>query len=174
MKSLVFLGLMAVSFNVFASKFEDIKHLSNPKLEAARVQILNLDVITHSNTQKVVELNGKGSTAQKIRERTVAQAMHALCRYFDDGVSIGVNTKDEAGSLAAVTDFTYSLQEMNEQNPEFISLLTATKAMNKESGIEIYSGSASGNNTAGTVLGIYDTKNNELAVFSNTNCGRDD
>jgi hypothetical protein len=40
-------------------------------------------------------------------------------------------------------------------------------------GVEVYNGSASGNNTGGTVLGFYDTINNELAVFANTNCGSD-
>lgn len=173
MKNLLILGMLLTSSNVFASKFADLKSLSNSKLEAARAEMVALQIVTHSDFKKVVVLKAKGTTIQKQREATVAQAIHTLCPYFDDGVAIGVNTKDEQGTLAAVTDFTDSLQ-ITPGDSDYDKLFTVVKTVNSESIIEVYSGSTSGNNTYGTVLGFYDTKNNELAVFANTNCGRDD
>lgn len=57
---------------------------------------------------------------------------------------------------------------------EFNLLQKNVSIFNRESGVEVYSGAAGGNNTAGTVLGIYDTNTNEIAVFASTNCGSDD
>lgn len=165
--------MLLTSSNVFASKFDDLKSLSNKKLEAARTEVVALEIVTHSDFKKVAVLKAKGTTVQKQREATVAQLMHTLCPYFDDGVAIGINTKDEPGTLAAVADFTDSMQ-ISPGDSDYDKLFTVVKTVNSESNIEVYSGSTSGNNTYGTVLGFYDTKNNELAVFANTNCGSDD
>lgn len=173
MKNLLILGMLLTSSNVFASKFADLKSLSNNNLETARTEIKNLEIVTHADFKKVSVLKAKGDTPQKQREATIAQAMHTLCPFFDDGVALGINTKDEKGNLSALTDFTDSLQ-ISQDDPNYIKLLATVKKVNAESGVEVYSGSTSGNNTYGTVFGFYDTKNNELAVFANTNCGRDD
>lgn len=165
--------MLLTSSNVFASKFVELKSLSNSKLEVARTQMVALEIITHSDFKKVAVLKAKGTTAQKQREATVAQAMHTLCPYFDDGVAVGINTKDEQGTLAAVADFTESMQ-IYTGDSDYDKLFTVVKTVNSESSIEVYSGSTSGNNTYGTVLGFYDTTTNELAVFANSNCGRDD
>jgi uncharacterized SAM-dependent methyltransferase len=173
MKNLLILGMLLTSSSVFASKFDSLKSLSNTKLEVARTQMVALEIVTHSDFKKVAMLKAKGATAQKQREATVAQAMHTLCPYFDDGVAVGVNTKDEQGTLAAITDFTESMQ-ISSGDSDYDKLFTVVTTVNSESSIEVYSGSTSGNNTYGTVLGFYDTKTNELAVFANSNCGRDD
>ena len=172
MKKSLLLGLLILSSNVFASTFGDIQSLSNKKLEAARAEMANLEVVTHSDFKKVVVLKAKGKTLQQQREATIAQAAHTLCRFFDDGVAIGLNTKDEAGNMAAVLDFTEPMQ-MSDDDIDYINFVSVVKKLNAEPGVELYSGSASGNNTYGQIIGVYDTKTNELAVFANTNCGSD-
>lgn len=173
MKSLILAGLLVLSSNVFASKLVTIKNLSNTKLNAAAVEINGMDFVSHYGMKKVVELKGKGNSAQELRQNTVAQALHQTCAFFDDGVSIGINSKDEKGTLAAVADLIDST-DINKGDAAFNQLVRNVSIFNKEPGVEVYSGSASGNNTVGTVLGIYDTKTNEIAVFANTNCGSDD
>lgn len=170
MKQIIILGLLLTSSNVFASKFADIKEMSNPRLESARQEIESLEFSPFASLKKVTVLKAKGSTPQLQREATVAQAMHGLCRFFDDGVAVGIDTKDEAGSLAAMEVFA---DQMEHDSSDYQKLLKAIKTVNAESGVELYSGDASGNNTYGTVLGFYDTKTNEIAVFANTNCGSD-
>lgn len=172
MKNLLVLGLLLISSNVFASKFADIKTLSNSKLESARIEITALEFTSFADLKKVTVIKAKGATPQLQREATMAQAMHQLCRFFDDGVAVGIETKNEAGSLAAMNTFA-SFSDLNPGDQEYETLLKAIKTANAEPGVEVYSGDASGNNTAGTVLGFYDTKTNEIAVFTNTNCGSD-
>jgi len=172
MKRSLLLGLLLLSSNVFASTFGDIQSLSNKKLESLRAEMANLEIVTHSDFKKVVVLKAKGKTLQQQREATIAQAAHTLCRFFDDGVAIGLNTKDETGTMAAVLDFTEPMQ-MTDDEPNYINFVSVVKKINAESGIEVYSGSASGNNTYGQIVGFYDTKTSELAVFANTNCGSD-
>lgn len=172
MKSLLLLGILFISSNVLASQLGDLQSLSNKKLEAARLELIKLEIISHADLKKVLVLKAKGNTLQKQREATMGQAAHTLCRFFDDGVALGLNTKDEAGTKTAIFDFTDPLQ-MSDNDIDYLNFVSATKKINAESGVEVYSGSASGNNTYGTVIGFYDVKNNELAVFANTNCGSD-
>lgn len=173
MKSLLMVSLLVLSSNAFASKIATIKTLTNSRLESAVTAIAGMDIVTHSAKKKVLELKGKGATAQEIRRNTVAQAAHTLCPFFDDGVAIDLNSKDEKGTLRAVTDL-IDTSDINKGDAAFEMLVKNMSVLNNEAGVELYSGNTSGNNTAGTVVGIYDTKTHEIAVFANTNCGRDD
>lgn len=171
MKQFLFATCLVLSTNAFASKLAPIKSLTNAKLEAASSALIATDIITHSTLKKVLELKGKGSSAQEIRMNTVAQAAHTACPFFDDGVSLSLNSKDAKGSASAMADLLDSSSPSAEEEQVIAKNIAVFTA---EPGVEVYSGSASGNNTAGTVVGIYDTKNNEVAVFANTNCGSDD
>lgn len=173
MKNLFLAGILLISTNAFASKMVNIKTLTNPVLEESSKELAGMDMITHTGSKKVLELKGKGNTVQELRRNAVAQAMHGLCPFFDDGVGIGVNTKDEKGTLNAVSDLIDSTN-VSEGDADHKALIRTIDAANKQVGVEVYSGSASGNNTVGTVLGFYDVKNNEIAVFASTNCGSDD
>ena len=173
MKNFLIVGLLLASTNIFASDLVNITSMTNKTLDAAQAQIAKLEVVTHKGLKKVTKLKGKGTTPAEIKLNTVAQAMHTLCGFFDDGVSVALNSKDEKGSLAAVADFSDSTN-ISKGDADYTTLVNAVSTANKQVGVEIYSGSASGNNTAGTVLGIYDTKNQEMAIFANTNCGSDD
>jgi hypothetical protein len=173
MKNLFLAGLILVSSNVFASEFVNIKTLTNKTLESAKTELSTQDVISHWALKKVTKLKGKGASAQEIRQNAVAQALHTVCGFFDDGVSINLNSKDEKGSLRAVADLLDS-SNLTESDTQYKTLVRVVSTINNQTGVELYSGSASGNNTAGTVLGLYDIKNNEIAVFASTNCGKDD
>lgn len=162
-----------MSTNVFASKIVTIKTLTNPTLDSANKNLVGLTLVTHAGMKKVIELKGKGTTPQEIRENAVAQALHTVCGFFDEGVSIGLNTKDEKGTLNAITDLLDN-SDLRKEDADYKTLALAVSNINKQVGVELYSGSAGGNNTSGTVLGFYDVKNNEIAVFASTNCGSDD
>ena len=172
MKSLILTSFLLLSTNVFASKLIVIKNLTNQKINSARVEFTGNELVTHAALFKVSELKGKGKSVQDIRQNTVAQALHAVCSFFDEGVSIRLNTKNEKGSMNAVTEFTES-SNVNTDDANYIKIKEAISSVNKIENLELYSGEASGNNTSGTVLGFYDTLNNEIAVFANTNCGSD-
>lgn len=165
--------MLAMSTNVFSSTFVDLKTLSNPEVESASNVISAVELMTHSTKVKVTQLKGTGSSAQKIRRNAVAQAIHTLCPFFDDGVEISLNPKNEKGILKAVWDLTDTFQ-ISESDTQYTQLFQAIKLVNQESSVEIYSGTTSGNNTYGSVLGFYDLKNDEIAAFAATNCGSDD
>lgn len=171
MKHLLITGLLLASSNVFASKLVNINGFTNGTLESARAQIVKVNAVSHEATKKVLVLKGKGKTAQEVRENAVAQALHTVCPFFDEGVSIGLDSKDDAGAQTAAQTL---LEDSSAGEEDFNTLFNALKTANKQIGVEVYSGQASGNNTVGNVLGIYDVKNNEIAVFANTNCGSDD
>ncbi len=171
MKALFIAGLMVISSNVFASKIVPLKNLTNKRLDMAASALVATDIVTHSTYKKVIELKGKGTSAQEIRMNTVAQAAHTACPFFDDGVALSLNKKDATGTASAVADL---IDSSNPSKEEELLIAKNIAVFIGEQDIEVYSGNASGNNTAGTVVGIYDTKNNEVAVFANTNCGSDD
>ena len=173
MKNLFLASMFALSTNVFSSTFANLKTLSNSQVESASNAINVVELITHSTKVKVTQLKGTGSSAQKIRRNAVAQAMHTLCPFFDDGVEISLNPKNEKGVHKAVWDLTDAFH-LAEGDAQYTQLFQAIELVNQERSIEIYSGSTSGNNTYGSVLGFYDLKNNEIAAFAATNCGSDD
>jgi hypothetical protein len=172
MKNLFLAGLFIMSTNVFASNLVAINNLTNPILDNASSKLVALDIITHSGKQKVTMLKGKGKTVQELRQNAVSQALHILCPFFDDGVRIRLNTKTTKGTLNAVADLLDS-SSSTEGDAEYKAIYKEISTINNTANVEVYSGIASGNNTAGTVLGFYDVTNNEIGLFSNTNCGSD-
>ena len=173
MKNLLIASLIFSSTAIMASTLAPLTAMTNSTLQDSSAKIAKLELTNYSALKKVISLKAKGSTPLEIRTNTIAQAVHTLCPYFDDGVSIRVNSKNKAGTDLAVNDYTEN-GSLSNNDSELKTLTDALSAANQQSGIEVYSGSASGNNTSGTVLGIFDTKNNEIAVFSNSNCGSDD
>lgn len=167
------MGLVLVSTNAFASKLANVKTLTNPVVESVSNELNSMpDVVTHSSKKKVLVLKASGSTAQKVRENTVAQALHTLCPYFDDGVEATMDIKNIRGSKGSAQTFTDGTT-VSEGSASFDAVLNAIHKVNTLADVEVYSGAASGNNTVGNVLAFFDVKNNEIAVFANTNCGSD-
>lgn len=173
MKNVILTSLLLISTQAFASKLVNIKKFTNNTVDQVATEIGKNENVTHSAYKKVIELKANANSPEEVRQNTVKQALHTLCGFFDDGVSISLNTHDDKGSLSATSDFLLNTN-LNESDAGFKTLLNAISKANKQIGVEVYSGSASGNNTAGDVLGIFDVKNNEIAIFANTNCGSDD
>lgn len=56
----------------------------------------------------------------------------------------------------------------------FDSLTTHLGPLLGERDVSVYSGSAEGNNTSGTMFVVHDARNREIFFVTNTNCGSDD
>ena len=54
------------------------------------------------------------------------------------------------------------------------SFSSSLSSVLSDSHLDVMSGSASGNNTMGEIMGVYDTTHNEVLFFGFTNCGSDD
>ena len=96
-----------------------------------------------------------------------------IADFINETISISLRMKNEKGTLRAVNDLIDS-SNISEGDEDYKAVYKTVNAINKEEAVELYSGSASGNNTAATLLGFYDLKNAELSVFASTNCGSDD
>lgn len=173
MKQFLILGLLLSSTSVFASKLANIDTLSNSALDAAAKSVISLEFVSHSALKKVLVLKANANSPQGMREKTVAQSLHTLCPFFDEGVGLSLVAKNAASAKNTVIEFTES-SYLENADKQLATLLAAIKNANKEETVEVYSGAVAGNNTYGNVLGFYDVKNDEVAVFANTNCGRDD
>lgn len=99
----------------------------------------------------------------------MAQVAHRLCGFFDDGVKLSVDESSAKGAGQAISHLTDQSGSEQSVLDEMLTSLSAAANPN----VEIFEGDASGNNTVGTVLGIYDLEHDEVLVIANTNCGSD-
>ena len=173
MKNLVLAGLVLFSTNVFASKMVNIKTFTNPAILKAEKEVSKLEFINYTGGKKVLQLKASGSTLQEQRQKTIAQALHTLCPFFDEGVSLGLASKDESGVEDAAYEFEYYIDGTENAEASMKAFKSMVRDVNLGSDIEVFSGGASGNNTSGAVMGIYDLKNQEIFIMAATNCGRD-
>jgi hypothetical protein len=164
------MACLAFSTNIFASQLLNIKTFANPEMAQAKSAISKLSYINYSAAKKVLVLKAAGSTVQEKRQRTVAQALHTLCPYFDDGIALGLTPNNQAG----LDDIAVTFESAVNDNSELEALKDIAKKAMDSTDLEVYNGEASGNNTVGSVMGIYDIKNQEILVFASTNCGSDD
>lgn len=169
MKKIFIAILVLLSTNLFASKFSPADSFSRESLNIATSNLSSMEFINRKLYKKVIELKAAGKTEQAIRQNTVAQAIHLSCSFFDDGVEISLASKNMRSLKRTLAEFQYYIDESLKN-----TFLETIYKINNEADIEVYAGAASGNNTSGAVLGIYDIKNNEVAVFASTNCGSDD
>jgi len=107
------------------------------------------------------------------RENRVKETMHRYsCRFFDEEIAVGRDGKPEQEVKAIADLFEYDQWDMDKADLKAYEDALAKVAADPD--LDILSGSASGNNTSGTVLGVYDVKNNEILETTSTNCGSDD
>ena len=66
-----------------------------------------------------------------------------MCPFFDDGVSIILNSKNLKGTMNAVYDLIES-SNSTEDDADYKKIVQSANAINEEEGVELYSGSASG------------------------------
>lgn len=118
-----------------------------------------------------------GRTELERREAAIKEAMHKYaCPFFDDSIDISrdrtVNSHLESLEyFVTFNDWTDGNAKKKAQFEDFKAALQHAKSM---STLELWSGGASGNNTAGAVAAIYDLKNEEILIYGYTNCGSDD
>lgn len=170
MRSLVLMLFIAFSSNVFASQLLNIENFTNPEMAKAKTSISKLSSINYSSAKKVLVLKAVGSTLQEKRQKTIAQALHTLCPYFDDGIALGLTPNNQAGLEDIATIF----ESFIDKTADIESLKEIARKAMESTELEVYNGETSGNNTVGAVMGIYDMKNQEILVFASTNCGSDD
>ena len=106
------------------------------------------------------------------RSKRIKEVMHRyMCRFFDESIDIGPN-RGANPAKSVITDLEPDYYMIDEES-KIPALESALAKAYKNPKLDILSGSASGNNTAGAVLGIYDTVHNEILFFGFTNCGSD-
>jgi len=116
---------------------------------------------------------GPEKTDPVARQKRIKEVMHRfMCTLFDESIDIarfsGPSALDKTLSNINFKD-NASVSEADAK--KFKTALSAVLA-NKE--LDVESGRASGNNTAGEVMGVYDIAHNEVLFFGFTNCGSDD
>lgn len=104
------------------------------------------------------------------REKRIKEVMHRyMCGFFDESIDIGRNTKTDK-TKQALDDLDFSNTDTGVAPKALEDALRKAYANPK---LDILSGSASGNNTVGNVLGVYDVAHDEVLFFGFTNCGSD-
>ena len=114
-------------------------------------------------------------TDQDARLMRIKEVMHRyMCSFFDESIDIGRNT----GTIAKKVSTTLSDVDMesnaSDQTTQVAAFSSALTQVYTDSKLDVLSGGASGNNTGGEVMGVYDITHNEVFFFGFTNCGSDD
>lgn len=117
---------------------------------------------------------GPEATEPLAREKRIKEVMHRhMCSFFDDSIDIGRNTG--AGAVKqALRDVNIDDNASDQPPADVAALTSALTNVYKNKKLDVLSGGASGNNTVGEVMGIYDLAHNEIVFFGFTNCGSDD
>jgi len=117
---------------------------------------------------------GPEATDPDARMKRVKEVMHRyMCGFFDESIDLGRSTGANAVK-ATLGDVDLDSNASDASNADTAKLASTLGEVFKNKKLDVMSGSASGNNTMGEVMGIYDMKNNEVLYFGFTNCGSDD
>jgi hypothetical protein len=113
---------------------------------------------------------GPEHTDPAARETRVKEVMHRfMCSFFDDSIDLG---RHDGASAVKQTDSDLDLDN-NSGGTDTRAFDDALKGVFSGSRLDVMSGSASGNNTGGNVMGVYDVAHDEILYFGFTNCGSD-
>jgi hypothetical protein len=114
------------------------------------------------------------ATNQASREKRVKEVMHRfMCGFFDESIDLGHDTGAQ-GAKNAINDLDLGTNDSDGgDSPGAKGVVAAMDAVTKDKDLDVMSGSASGNNTAGEIMGVYDMKNHEIFFFGFSNCGSD-
>lgn len=121
--------------------------------------------------------DASGRSREEQRLNALKQAIHAhFGADFSDGIKLDLEPSSEKGVQQALSDLSIDSNSNGEAGDEAASkaLEAALRRAVADSGIELYSGSGSGNNTEATLIGLYDTKNDELIFVGFSNFGSED
>ena len=103
------------------------------------------------------------------RAKRIKEAMHRYqCAFFDESIALSRpnDAKDPVADILSSLD-----QAVPEENKAVFTI--KIKPVLADKTLDVWAGSASGNNTMGYTMGVYDMKNNEVLFFGDTNCGSD-
>lgn len=115
------------------------------------------------------------ATSADAREKRIKEVMHRyMCGFFDESIDIGRNSGTTAKKVATAMADVNLDERGNDQKADIGKFATALKFVVENPKLDVLSGSASGNNTMGEIIGVYDTAHNEILFFGFTNCGSDD
>ena len=116
------------------------------------------------------------ATDQDAREKRIKEVMHRyMCSFFDDSIDIARSTGTVTKKISStVSDLDLDNEASDASKTDLAAFSTALTYVFGNAKLDVLSGGASGNNTAGEVMGVYDEAHNEIFFFGFTNCGSDD
>ena len=113
------------------------------------------------------------ATSPDARMKRVKEVMHRyMCSFFDESIDIGRSTG--AKQVATTMSDVNLSDNASDQTADVAKFSTALSFVFKNPKLDVMSGGATGNNTGGEVMGVYDIAHNEILFFGFTNCGSDD
>lgn len=113
------------------------------------------------------------ATDPEARTRRIKEVMHRyMCGFFDESIDIGRNTGKSP--VAAVLGDLNVRDNASDQDAKVAAFESALTKVYTDAKLDVLSGGASGNNTGGEIMGVYDLRHNEVFYFGYTNCGSDD
>jgi hypothetical protein len=115
------------------------------------------------------------ATSAEAREKRIKEVMHRfMCSFFDESIDIAENTGTTSKKVSTTLSDLDIDNNASDEPANVKSLSTALSFVYKNPKLDVLSGGASGNNTGGNVMGVYDIAHHEILFFGFTNCGSDD
>ena len=113
------------------------------------------------------------ATDPDARMKRVKEVMHRyMCGFFDESIDLG-HSSGPSDLKATLSDINMD-DNASDQTADVASFSSSLSTVLSDSHLDVMSGSASGNNTMGEIMGVYDKTHNEVLFFGFTNCGSDD
>ena len=115
---------------------------------------------------------GSEATDRDARMKRIKEVMHRyMCSLFDESIDLSRPSGSNAvKNTLDILDF-----DRNAEGTTDVGRFSgALGDVFKKKDLDVVAGYASGNNTAGEVMGVYDVAHNEILFFGFTNCGSDD
>jgi hypothetical protein len=156
------------------ARFTHLKKPTDADLAAFSTAAAKFD----SSYRGVYRFNKAGpeATDPLAREKRIKEVMHRyMCSFFDESIDIGRNTGTTTAAVKqALSDVNIEDNASDQSSSDVTAITSALTKVYKNKKLDVLSGGASGNNTGGEVMGIYDLAHNEILFFGFTNCGSDD
>ena len=166
MKALVFIFVIAATFNIYSAETAPIDKLSNPILNEAKGIIASIDYVGYHLMKKVTRVDH----TQEDRRETVNKAINSSCN-FEDGLYASYVTRDKKGlSDINGTFYFYFDDAMPELEIRLETMKSAASHLFQDTTLEVYVGNDTGYWNEGAALAVYDTVNSELYLAFVTRC----
>lgn len=153
---------LCLSTNLFAAQLTNIQEMTNKTLETERKQILKNYIVTHTALKKIT-LDNEEAVTDELKREALFYTLNYACPFFSEAT---FQTSDVQNAVDTLVD---SL--IDRTHTQYLALTESLTNVSKIDTVEIYSGKGSGRLNYGTIVGLFDSVNNEVAIFANTNCG---